>query len=61
MKDSPCVTSVTASGQELPDHSGGGIEQTAAARCRVMIPHLCVGAGPAARMMIMALRYVMYT
>ena len=62
MKDSPCITSVTASGQELPDHSGDGIEQIAAARCCVMIPHVCVAAGPAARMMmIVAFCYIMYT
>jgi len=64
MKDSPCVTPVTASGQELPDHSGDGVEQIAAARCCVMIPHVCAGAGSAARLMIMmivAFCYIMYT
>jgi hypothetical protein len=65
MKDSPCFTSLTASGQELTDHSGDGIEQIAAARCCVMIPHVCGGAGSAARMMVMmmivAFCHVMYT
>jgi hypothetical protein len=53
---------VAASAQELPDHSGDGIEQITAAWCCVMIPHICVGAGPAAcMMMIMAFCYVTYT
>jgi hypothetical protein len=53
---------VAASAQELPDHSGDGIEQITAARCCVMIPHICVGAGSAAcMMMIMAFCYVTYT
>lgn len=64
MKDSPCFTSVKAGGQELTGHSGDGIEQIAAARCGVMIPHDCGGAGSAARMMMMmiiAFCYIMYT
>jgi hypothetical protein len=45
---------VTASAQELLDHSGDSIEQIAASWCRVKIPHVCVcvGAGLAARMMM---------
>jgi hypothetical protein len=53
---------VTASAQELLDHSGDSIEQIAAPWCRLKIPHACVGAGSAARMaMIVALCYVTYT
>ena len=52
---------MTASGQELPDHSGDGIEQIAAARCCVMIPYVCVGAGSAARTIIVTFCYAMYT
>jgi hypothetical protein len=58
-----CLTSVAASAQELLDHSGDSIEQIAASWCRVKIPHVCVGAGSAARMtmMIVAFCYVTYT